>query len=230
MGRASFRDIKREMERRIATQVWRPGAIIPAEEELAREFGSARATVNRALQELARTGVVERKRKAGTRVALHPVREARLIIPLVRLEIEAEGAAYGYKLLECASAAAPAPVRARLGLGTQAQTLHVRCLHVADGKPWQYEDRWINLAAVPEASDEPFADTGPNEWLVRNAPVSRAEFSFRAARAGTEEAAALGLAAGEAVFVAERETWMGEQPVTFVRLVHPPTYTLRTSF
>ena len=91
---ASFRAIKEEMERRIATRQWAPGATIPGEEDLAREFGSARATVNRALQELARSGVVERKRKAGTRVALHPVREAGFVIPLVGQEIEAEGAAY----------------------------------------------------------------------------------------------------------------------------------------
>ena len=107
--------------------------------------------------------------------------------------------------------------------------LHLRCRHLADDQPWQYEDRWINLAAVPAARGEPFTQAGPNEWLVRNAPFSRADFSFRAARASLEEAAALGLPVDEAVFVAERETWIREQPVTFVRLVHPPTYTLRTS-
>ena len=48
---------------------WPPGALIPGEEALAQEFGVARATVNRALSELARAGVLERRRKAGTRVA-----------------------------------------------------------------------------------------------------------------------------------------------------------------
>ncbi|MBX3573482.1 MAG: UTRA domain-containing protein [Mesorhizobium sp.] len=224
---ASFRAIKEEMERRIATRQWAPGATIPAEEELAREFGSARATVNRALQELARAGVVERKRKAGTRVALHPVREARFVIPLVRQEIEAEGADYRYALLSRRVEPAPELVRARLGLS--GEFLHLRCLHLADGAPYQFEDRWINPASVPTALTESFAEISPNEWLVQNAPFSRADFSFRAARASASEAEILGLPAGEAVFVAERATFIGGAPVTLVRLVHPPGYVLRTS-
>ena len=71
-ARKSFHAIKAEMARRIAERVWAPGALIPGEEVLAVEFSCARATVNRALQELARGGVLVRKRKAGTRVALHP--------------------------------------------------------------------------------------------------------------------------------------------------------------
>jgi GntR family histidine utilization transcriptional repressor len=224
---ASFRAIKQELERRIATRQWLPGAIIPGEEDLAREFGSARATVNRALQELARAGVVERKRKAGTRVALHPVREARFVIPLVRQEIEAGGGVYRYALLSRAVEPAPEIVRARLGIA--GALLHLRCLHLSDGTPFQYEDRWINPAAVPAALSESFAEAGPNDWLVRNAPFSRADFSFRAARASAAESEALGLPAAEAVFVAERATYVGEAPVTLVRLVHPPTYALHTS-
>lgn len=224
---ATFRAIKEEMERRIAAREWEPGATIPAEEELAREFGSARATVNRALQELARAGVVERKRKAGTRVSLHPVREARFVIPLVRQEIEAEGAEYRYALLSREMERAPDLVRARLGV--EGELLHLRCLHLADGAPFQFEDRWINPAAVPGVMEESFAAVSPNEWLVHNSPFSRADFSFRAARASRSEAEILGLVEGEAVFVAERATFIGKTPVTLVRLVHPPGYVLRTS-
>jgi GntR family transcriptional regulator, histidine utilization repressor len=39
----------------------------------------------------------------------------------------------------------------------------------------------------------------------------------------------LGLPEGEAVFVSERATFIGDRPVTLVRLVHPPGYVLRTS-
>lgn len=226
--RTSFRDIKSELERRIARRVWLPGAIMPGEEALAAEFGAARATVNRALQELARSGLIERKRKSGTRVALYPVREARLAIPLVRKEIEAKGARYAYSLLGREIVAAPDFLRARLDLPETARVLHLRCLHLADRAPFQYEERWISLDAVPDAADEPFDETGPNEWLVANAPFSRAEFVFRAARAGREEAALLQLVEGEAVFVGERMTWLADKPITFVRMVHPPSHRMVT--
>src|SRR5690606_16959745 len=114
--RVSFRTIRDEMARRIAERRWLPGALIPGEEALAREFGAARATVNRALQELARAGLIERRRRAGTRVARHPVREARFVIPLVRQEIERQGKSYQYQLLSRHETTAPDIVRARLGL------------------------------------------------------------------------------------------------------------------
>ncbi len=87
----SWEAIRAEVLNRIRTRVWPPGALIPSEEALAEEFGCARATVNRALRELADAGVLERKRKAGTRVAALPVRKATLDIPVIRQEIAARG-------------------------------------------------------------------------------------------------------------------------------------------
>jgi GntR family histidine utilization transcriptional repressor len=86
-----WEDIRAEVLRRIRVRDWPPGGLIPTEETLAQEFGCARATVNRALRELAGAGVLERRRKAGTRVALLPVRKATLEIPVIRQEIEARG-------------------------------------------------------------------------------------------------------------------------------------------
>jgi GntR family histidine utilization transcriptional repressor len=228
MRRTTFRDIKSELESRISRRVWAPGATMPGEEALAAEFGGARATVNRALQDLARSGLVERKRKSGTRVALHPVREARFAIPIVRKEIEARGAAYRYSLLSREALEAPEFLRGRLGLPDRTRVVHVRCLHLADRAPYQYEDRWINIAAVPGAVKESFEHIGPNEWLVANAPFSRAEFVFRAARASPEEATLLQLPADEAVFIGERMTWLAEKPITLVRMVHPPGHRMIT--
>ncbi|WP_187969910.1 GntR family transcriptional regulator [Aquibium microcysteis] len=226
MRRTSFKDIRAEIERRISMRLWRPGEIIPGEEALAAEFGAARATVNRALQELARAGLVERKRKSGTRVALHPVREARFVIPLVRAEIEASGMAYAYRLISREERPVPEAVAARLGIAAGAAGLHVACLHAADGRPYQYEDRWINLDTVPAAGGERFDAVGPNEWLVANAPFSQARFGFAAAIATPVEARMLGLEPGAAVFVAERVTWLSGRSITLVRMVHPPSHTM----
>lgn len=225
---SSWRDIRDEIARRIAAREWRPGAAIPGEAALAAEFGAARATVNRALQDLARAGVVERRRRAGSRVAAQPVREARFVVPLVRQEIEARGAAYGYALLSREEVAAPEAVRARLGLPEGARVLFLRCLHTADGAPYQFERRWISLDAVPAAREQDFAAAGPNDWLVANAPFSNAVFSFFAARATDEDRALLELADGEPVFVAERLTQIGEQAVTLVRLAHPSSHRMVT--
>jgi GntR family histidine utilization transcriptional repressor len=227
-SRISWRDIREELMRRIAVREWAPGADIPGEEALAVEFGASRATVNRAMQDLAARGLVERKRKAGSRVVENPVREARFVIPLVRQEVEKVGAHYGYSLLSREIVAALEIVRARLQAPRGAKFLHLRCLHLADRRPYQYEDRWIALDAVPSAKSADFEAIGPNEWLVANAPFSNAEYAFFAAAASQEEALALGVTAGSPVFVGERLTWLAEAPVTLVRMVHPPSHRVVT--
>ncbi|MEP5090001.1 MAG: winged helix-turn-helix domain-containing protein, partial [Paracoccaceae bacterium] len=78
----SWHAVQEEVLRRIKNRSWKPGELIPNEADLAIEFGCARATVNRALRALAETGILDRRRKAGTRVALHPVRKVTLEIPI----------------------------------------------------------------------------------------------------------------------------------------------------
>ncbi|MEK1890853.1 MAG: GntR family transcriptional regulator [Phyllobacterium sp.] len=227
-ARKSFHAIKAEMARRIAERVWAPGALIPGEEVLAVEFGCARATVNRALQELARGGVLVRKRKAGTRVALHPMREARFVIPIVRQEIENKGGVYQFRLLSNGVEKAPECVTKRLGLGKPKDMLHVRCLHLSDDKPYQYEDRWINLDAVPSIRHETFETISPNEWLVTHSPFSQAEIVFHAGLAGADEADTLSLDENDPVFIIERLTYLPQKPITFVRMIHPGSHRMVT--
>ena len=54
----------------IQSGIWKQGCLITVEAALAKEFGCARATVNRVLRELAQEGILERRRKAGTRVVI----------------------------------------------------------------------------------------------------------------------------------------------------------------
>ncbi len=217
----SYRDVKAEILNRVRAGLWPLGEIIPGEEALAAEFGCARVTVNRALRELASEGVVERKRRAGTRVVQGRRRAARIEIPLIRTQIEERGAVYRYVLLSHEILVAPETARARLSIEPDTEALHLRCLHFADGSPYQLEDRWINLDAVPDARLENFEQIGPNEWLVREKPLSEAEHTFLAANAGEDEATLLGLELHDALFVIERRTWLADQTITWVRLFHP---------
>lgn len=217
----SYRAVKQVIVERMRAGLWTPGDQLPNEAELAREFGCARATVNRALRELAGMGLLERRRKAGTRIALRTRRTVRVEIPLVREEVETRGSVYGYMLLKRAVLTAPDMVRARLNLPADAAVVFVECLHSADGKPFQLERRWINLDTVPDASDEPFDMTGPNEWLLKTVPFSDAEHAFSAANADDREAELFGLAARDALLIVERRTWLDGAAVTWVRMAYP---------
>ena len=214
----SYKDIQAILLERITGGDWKPGMLVPSEVELAEEFGSTRVTVNRAMRALADAGLVERKRKAGTRVTRRESRDALLTIPIVRHEIAARGGKYRYLLLDRKLEKPPQRIRAEL---PEQEALHVVSLHFADGKPYQLEDRWISLSAVPEAAEEGFQEVSPNEWLLEKVPYTNAEHVFYASGANAQESSTLELGSHEPVFVIERTTWLSGDPVTFVRLVHP---------
>ena len=224
----NWEDIRAEVLRRIRMRLWLPGAAIPTEEALALEFGCARATVSRALRELAGAGVVERRRKSGTRVALHPVRKATLDIAVTRLEVEGRGQVYGYHLTASATAAVPMAVASKLGLPQGADWLHLRSLHLADGVPFLFEDRWLNPQILPDPAPD-LARISANDWLVSNISYARGDIAFSAANARDDETEMLGVAVGAALFITERGTWGEAAPITWVRLAYAPGYRLHTS-
>jgi len=228
--KATYRDVKADILAKITMGSWAPGSLIPNEVNLAGTYGCARATVNRAMRELADEGIIERRRKAGTRVCLAPVRHARFTIPIVRDEIEAQNAVYRYALVKQEVLQSPDWLRARLSLSEDSKILHLVCMHYANGIPYQYEDRWINLATLPEAEDADFSVTGANEWLVATIPYSNAEISFSASLADKNLSEHLGCREGEPLFTIERSTWWEGKAVTFVRLSFRPGHQMTTQY
>ncbi len=226
----TYRDVKADILEKITQGTWPPGSLMPGEMDLAKTYGCARATVNRAMRELADDGIIERKRKAGTRVRMAPVRQARFGIPIVRQEIEDQGAEYRYALVRNTECSAPDWLRARLKLTEGGRVLHLTCMHYADGTPYQYEDRWINLDVVPNATTADFTERGPNEWLVAAVPFSKAEISFLAAQADEDLAQHLTCAIGDALFQTERSTWWEGRAVTFVRLTFRRGHRMTTQY
>ncbi|MBL8655146.1 MAG: UTRA domain-containing protein [Alphaproteobacteria bacterium] len=223
----SWQAVQTEVLRRIRAHIWRPGDAIPHEEALAAEFGCARATVNRALRQLAEDGLLDRRRKAGTRVTLNPTRKAKLDIPVLRVEIESKGMRYFHELVSREIAAPPLAARARLQAKPGEEHLHLVALHLGDDAPYVYEDRWINLAAVPKARKIDFTEISANEWLVRNVPFEGGDIAFSAIVAGKRDATILRCAQGDGLMAIDRITRRSGQVVTAVRQIFKPGYQLQ---
>lgn len=224
----SWRDVRAELLRRINERIWSPGEVIPNEADLAIEFDCARTTVNRALRDLAEKGLVTRKRRAGTRVALNPVARATLKIPIMREEIEGKGLTYRHAILEQAIAVPPSVVRHRLDLAAAAKALRVATLHLAEGRAYAFDDRWINLSTVPDAASVDFTEISPNEWLVQNAPYTHGDIAIAAEDAMAAEAEHLGTRVGDALLVLERSTWRDQVSITTTRLTFAPGHRILT--
>lgn len=221
----SWRSVYHEMQRRISEQIWRAGDTIPTEAELAKELGCARTTVNRALRQLAETGVLDRRRKAGTKVVINPVRKATLSIPIIRRQIEDQGLSYGYELLSRVEDTPPRSVSP----DKNRNFIRVRARYFGGNKAYVYEDRWIDTDTVPHISNADLSVVGANEWLLNNAPFTNGEMKFQAEAASEPEAAALNIAPGAPVLVTTRRTWVHGDLVTVVRLVYAPGYHMKTT-
>lgn len=228
--KATYKDVKSDLLSKITKGDWGPGDLVPNEVDLATTYGCARATVNRAMRELADDGIIERRRKAGTRVRMSPIRQAKFDIPIVRDEIEKQGATYRYALVTRSVGGAPDWLRARLQLPAAAKALHLICMHYADGTPYEHEDRWISLTALPKAEDADLSQIGPTEWLLSTIPFSKVEISLSAGLADQHLSEHLDCKTGDALFNIERSTWWEGHAVTYVRLTYRPGHRLTTRY
>ena len=222
---------------RIRSRAWPPGELIPHEAELAAQYGCARSTVNRALREVAATGLIDRRRKAGTRVALNPLApgdpatfpsSARRSRRAARVTI--------MPLISRNHVVAPLAVRSRMGLPPAGEA--PACARPASGRrqPARLRGSLGQSASRPgdprcrfSRSQLSISPISANAWLVQNVPYTRGELTLGAASADADCAACLRCAPGAAIFTMERITWIGDAPVTLVTQSHPPGYAITTA-
>ena len=212
--------IVNDIEGKILSGEWAPGQRIPFELELAAQYNCSRMTVNKAMTQLARAGLVERRKKSGSFVTQPHAQSAVLEIRDIKLEVESLGKPYHYALSARARRRATLDDRTYLGVGATASVLAITGLHHAGDRVFCLEERVINLLAVPDAADEPFDRIAPGPWLLQQVPWSAAEHKIMAVEADEDVAAALDIPAGSACLVVERSTSMKGVYVTHVRLTY----------
>ncbi|RYC13992.1 histidine utilization repressor [Ciceribacter ferrooxidans] len=213
--------ILRDIESRILSGEWPPGYRVPFEVDLATEYDCSRMTVNKVMTELAKAGLIERHRKAGSFVRQPQAQSAVLEIHDIEAEVKSLGLAYAFELVRKAERVASADDCRLLDIGEGAALAEALCIHFAGERPFCIEERLINLAVVPEATASDFAGMPPGRWLLRQVPWTTAEHKISAVSAEAETARMLRIAKGTACLVVERRTWSGQGPVTWVRFTYP---------
>jgi GntR family histidine utilization transcriptional repressor len=216
-----YAEIRRALEKPILSGAWPPGHRVPSEEQLVRRYRCSRMTVNRAMSELAASGLIVRRRRAGTFVALPLSQKSVLRIQNIPVDLAKEGRAYRFELRSRRLGAASAVSAERLRIKVGAPVLELSCLHFADEVPLVVENRLINLSLVPAARDVDFSSVASGTWLLNNVQWREAEHIIRARSATVKLARLLRIAAGDACLVIERTTWLETGIVTNVELTYP---------
>lgn len=224
----TWQSVQGEILARIKRGVYPPGDLIPTEEQLAAELGCARATVNRALTDLADRGVVERRRRVGTRVALAMARGSDMAHPVLRALIEGEGRRYGYRFLGGRTGTAPRAMLIRLMAQDAACVRETQAMFLADDETFCHERRFTNMALVPQMTDAVLAGTWASDWLSMQSRLTHAETRVSASTAGQEDAsAALACPQDAPVIVYDTCSWRDAQPLTTARVVFHPQVVVR---
>ncbi len=213
--------IRRALARPIAIGDWAPGTLIPSELALCDHFGASRMTVSKAVQSLAGEGLVERRRKTGTIVSVRAQERPVFEIWDTADIIARNGGLYGYQLISCASVDGDPEMHEALGVGPEVSLMRILCAHFSDSRPFQLEERIVNVDAAPGISSQPLETSGPGPWLLAHVPWTQAEHVISACEADESIVEHLHVAPGSACLLVERRTWNAGVPVTLARLWHP---------
>ncbi|MAB09980.1 MAG: histidine utilization repressor [Hyphomonas sp.] len=220
--------IRSDIETKILHGKLKPGDRLPVERDLMSEYDCSRMTVNKAVSRLVATGFVERRRKAGSFVASPRAYAMVLDIPDLAREVRESGQTYRFRMIhrEICNAS-----KAQSALETDGEVLWIIGSHMADGVPFAYENRTVNLDAVPEIGDAVFDPDGPGTWLLENVPWTAAETRISATGASKDQARSLDVELNTPCLSVSRRTWRGGEHITAVQQLFPgDSYSLVARF
>ncbi|WP_153100079.1 histidine utilization repressor [Paraburkholderia hayleyella] len=221
MSTPAYQEIKDFILEQIHRGVWGEGDQVPTEHELAREFGVARMTVNRALRELSAEQVLTRVQGSGTFVARPRYESTLVAIRSISDEIVARGHRHHASVLVLDTVCADETLAAEMQLEVGSLLFHSRLLHAENEQPVQLEERWVRPALAPDYIAQDFTQITPNQYLVRVAPLQRVEYRIEACMPEARVRERLAMAEREPCLVLQRRTWSQGQVASVVHLWHP---------
>lgn len=219
--RPAYEQVKGWIRQHIASGEWKPGATVPSEAALMERFAVSRMTAHRALRELATEGLVTRVQGSGTRVAqLHRI-SSQLVIRDIHEEVAERGHVHSTRVLTVVQEKAGPEVAASLGVRKGAPVFHSVLVHLENGVPIQYEDRYVNPQAAPDYLATDFTQVSPTLHLLQHAPLTEASYSIEACLPTPVEARALDIAPGEPCLAMMRRTVSGANVASVARQLYP---------
>ena len=216
-----------QMEQILLERISQPDMVskrLPSEAELGGIFGVSRATVKKALDNLANRGLLIRRRALGTRVTRPQITEDLARLTSYTEEMEAKGLSIRTELLEV-RLHLPAPDTAsRLKLQPGDQSLQIKRLR---GTNELFPVVLLQTEIPGRFGIAPSEDFSRSLYRVierkYRIPIEGAEEVISAGQARAEEAARLQIPRGSSVLIMERLTYTrNQEPLEFVRAVYRP--------
>ncbi len=175
MPKPRFAVIKNHILNNIKKGKWKPGDVVPSENELSESFGVSRMTARRALSELTDSRILERIQGAGTFVAEQLPTGSLLNIRNIAEEIVERGNQHHSQVLDLKRQKVNTHNQHLLGLPVGKAIWFSRVLHFENDTPIQLEDRYVNPDVAPDYLAQDFTRQTPSAYLSEITPLSEAD-------------------------------------------------------
>lgn len=216
-----YKMVKDYVTDRLVSGEWPEDYRVPSENELVKDLGVSRMTVNRALRELTTDGKLRRVQGLGTFVAGQKPQSELLELKNIADEIKARGGTHSAELLLLRCEPASEDIAKALYINIGADVYHSIMVHHENDAPIQLEDRFVNPELAPDYLDQDFTLITPNQYLSRVAPLGEVEHVVEATLANNQMQNCLNVDAASPCLLLHRRTWSGEKVVSRAWLYHP---------
>ncbi|MBB5519767.1 UTRA domain-containing protein [Amphiplicatus metriothermophilus] len=202
-----YKKVKNHILARIENGDLPVDARAPSEAELVQTLGVSRMTANRALNELAKEGLLVRIAGSGTFVADRRARGELFALRDIAVELAERGHEHSADVLVQEKVAASREAAEAFDESPGAPLIRARVLHRRDGEPVLLEDRLVNAAVAPGYLDADLARTTSYQYLSSIALPEKVEHVVRAAAAPADIARRLAVPVGAPLLIVRRRTW-----------------------
>lgn len=216
-----YRQIKDYILAHVRSGEWPAGTRVPSENQLVRQLGVSRMTINRALRELMQEGFLSRLHGVGTFVKDPPHQTSLLELRNIAQEIRDRGNEHKAVVVLREEIIAPNNLALRFETAPGSTLFHMVLVHLENGSPVQIEDRHVNPAIAPHFLEQDFTARTPTEYLVSVAPVGELEHVVQASLPSPSQQELLYIDAAEPCLVLNRRSWSWDRVASVVALIYP---------
>ena len=198
-----------------------PGAKLPSESQLVQRLSVSRMTVNRALRELTRDGVIFRMQGVGSFVSEASPTPSLAEVRDIRDIVAERGGKHSCRILQAEHVLADKDVSELFEMPDPLPVQRVVLLHYEDGRPLQLETRFVLKDFAPQLLEQDLTRISLFQYLQSVAPLSELEHIVEASLPDEFEQKNLELNQGQPVLRIRRRTWVGRNVVTLGYFSHP---------
>ncbi len=219
----AYARIRDHLAARIVAREWSPGAAIPPEVGLAKDYGISVNTLRRATEQLVREGLLERRQGSGTYVR-RPSFDASLFRWFHFTALDGEVTVPESRIARRTQIRAKQHIADKLGLRLHAPVLHILRIRLWAGEPIVVEDLYFPLPLFSRLMTMSEQEIGPLLYPMYEQEfsclVSQVEDDISIGAAPRLHASLLGLQPGAPVAIIERSSMRLDGSVIEWRRAH----------